>query len=98
MDSWCVHMDKDGFDKRLFDELSAVAVYCFICGAKRPQKPKSLAQKMNEEQWSDQVDFNKAAKTAIQHFEGLIDNLEITGLGKGLVNVEKLKAHLKEDA
>jgi hypothetical protein len=94
LNNWCSHIIKLKdrwllFQRKEIDEVAAetnVGVeefnFCPICGAKRPE-PQSfrdeLSIKLNEQQWSNQVDFKQAADLAIEAVVKKIE--EMKGIG-----------------
>ena len=74
--------------------------FCPTCGKERPKEAKKLSETLNEDQWSNQVDFNRVAQLAIQWFEEKIEEcrseINIMTLIENPVDVNKLKQKIRE--
>ena len=74
------------------------------CGAKRPDEPQKLWEKMSQSLERDahhanmDIDFEHLAKTAVEHFKGIVDEIKkFSGSAGYYVDVDNLKARLDED-
>lgn len=50
--------------------------FCPVCGAKRPEKPRGLAEKFNDmEEWNKET----LAQVALEHFREIVNGSQIHG-------------------
>lgn len=92
MGKWCEHM-KEETDFYVNHHVGVTMIrvkpkYCFECGAKRPEKPKGLAEKLlhvvkqrYESEFTYRLEVsntpNDLAQAALEHFEWIVDSIDI---------------------
>lgn len=100
MEKWCSHIETNIYGELYFrgQESHPLVMedfnFCPICGAKKPEAPKKLAERLNQVcGWSNQVDFNVASKESLKAVEEVIDEMPDN---MRCINKDDLKRRLRE--